>query len=1045
MSKRLDNLEKLYHVPVFALRGLLESRIPGRNFGQLRRSELVAEADRLSAISPADVEALYENYRYGQRLSFYLYLLPDGLPTPAIEDIQDALDALGATEHPDLADEIIASEDYETEASPSQVILLDEDRFEDIREIRFRYFVVHRFLNADEEPDQILQTRYGFFWLDLSLGYLVILCNDERINSLLVLALSLCLQAIPLSVRFPKELVDKHLSIEKVKRVSHYDPGTGVRQSISGQGLWKTSEREILARERNHVRPSSLYEEEVAAGVTSGLGVTASKGKIYLTKALPTSMLRTWALQRLPDLVRDLKELRTRRPGSFALTIDEINRIRLPLAGKAAIGSIVEALLQADREDLTSVDLPQTAMAIYGALKGKYFDPYLRTQCSHCQEMAELCPQCEGQVLDLKREPITCKSCGAAISDGKAIALRCMNGHVTRALRDEVWSIAPNHWLQKRMARIFGEMGQSWREESDYFHIEGTTLYRLRRGQAQDCQLPQVVQTYINNFWDPVNGQVHAGTGDIILSRSVPLGDLQRMTGAEQPGADQPGSMPRTYGIFDLRLRGGVAVDYTVEASVLGGGSVPPQRLVLPPGRIFQHQLDRILHRAATQEELQSVGEALFDALFPPRIFKLWSQSVGGLADEIGMRIRLRVRPPELMILPWELIFEEEYLGLRLRFPIVRYLDLPDPPKSFGVRPPLRVLVVTSQPRDLRSFDVDAELANIGAALGQQPDRIALDVLGVARRDDLLAKLREGYHVLHYVGHGAFDGREGYLILENAAGRSDPVPALLLGQMVADSNLRLAVLNACETSSMGQDRDLGGVAHQLVKGGIPAVVAMQSTIPDSSAIAFSRQFYGALAGGWPVDAAVQEGRRGIMTTLGSEWAGFADWAIPTLYMRATDGAILEAQERGASSRRAERDTPRRVVEQKTSFHGPVHGPVHTGSGDVQVGSLQYGLDADNLADLFEALRSLIEKEAPSAKRNKAVKKAGALQKAVQADEPDLNRMESVLEWFRTNVPPLAGVVVSVILHPLVGKVVEAAGELVAEEFKRRFRKYRAFA
>ena len=71
---RLHNLEKLYHVPVFALRKLLESRTLGQKLGYLRQDELVSEADRNPSITAADVEQVYESYRYGQKLSFYLYL-----------------------------------------------------------------------------------------------------------------------------------------------------------------------------------------------------------------------------------------------------------------------------------------------------------------------------------------------------------------------------------------------------------------------------------------------------------------------------------------------------------------------------------------------------------------------------------------------------------------------------------------------------------------------------------------------------------------------------------------------------------------------------------------------------------------------------------------------------------------------------------------------------------------------------------------------------------------------------------------------------------
>jgi hypothetical protein len=885
---RLANLDKLYHVPVFALRELLRKRVPGRGFGELRQGELVAEADRQPTIGEADVEELYENYRYGRRLSFYLYLLPAGLAEPTIGELQVALDELAAQDRPGLDDEVNAGEDYESEACPDQIALLDEEILNGIREIRFRYYVGHRFLNVDEQPDMVLQTRYGFLWLDLDLGYLVILSRDEHILHLLTRALANCLQALPVPVHFPKELVDKHFSIEKVRRVSHYDPGTGIRQSLSGSGLWETFEDEILAREQRYVRPSSLFDEEVAEGIVSGLGVTSSKGKIYLTKTLPTSLVRTWGVSRLPDLVRDVKALRTEQPESFSRSTETINRMRLPAVGKAAITEIAEALLETSRDELTSASLSLSAWSIYEALAGKYFTPYLRVQCGQCDEIAELCPHCESQALEIEGRVVTCKDCGAVISDGESVLLRCLDGHLTSAPLEEAFSIAPNHWLQKRVARIFGEVGQPWSERQDYFHIEGTTLYRLRRGEVDHDQLPKTVQNYINNFWEAVKGQVHTGTGDVIVQGSL----WDQLAEPPQEEAREGKGPLTSYTNFDLRIRGSSVAGYSVEAEVPDGGSVPPQALLLPRDKEFQARLQGALHQATSEADMRALGESLFCALFPARIVKLWAGAKGSLDDGAGVRVRLRIDPPELMVIPWELAFEEEYIGLRLRFPIVRYLDLPEPPKPLTIRPPLRVLVAVSQPEDQASLDVNRELASIRQALQPLAERVELEVVDHARRDELLARLRRGYHVLHFIGHGMFDGEEGYLALEDSERGSDLMSASLLGEMVADSSLRLVVLNACETSTAGPESAFGGVAHQLVKAGMPAVVAMQLSIADRTAVAFSREFYGALGDGWPVDTAVQEGRRSIMTALGNHWNESVDWAIPTLYMRAPDGVIL---------------------------------------------------------------------------------------------------------------------------------------------------------
>jgi hypothetical protein len=54
------------------------------------------------------------------------------------------------------------------------------------------------------------------------------------------------------------------------------------------------------------------------------------------------------------------------------------------------------------------------------------------------------------------------------------------------------------------------------------------------------------------------------------------------------------------------------------------------------------------------------------------------------------------------------------------------------------------------------------------------------------------------------------------------------------------------------------------------------------------------------------------------------------------------------------------------------------------------------------------------------------------------DEPDLGRLESARNWFIRKLPALSGAVVSLILHPLVGRLVEAAGDALAAEYRRRF-------
>ena len=87
---------------------------------------------------------------------------------------------------------------------------------------------------------------------------------------------------------------------------------------------------------------------------------------------------------------------------------------------------------------------------------------------------------------------------------------------------------------------------------------------------------------------------------------------------------------------------------------------------------------------------------------------------------------------------------------------------------------------------------------------------------------------------------------------------------------------------------------------------------------------------------------------------------------------------------------------------------------------------------------FSDLRATVEQAAPAERRQAAQERITELQEAVMADEPDLTTMEYVRGWFARNLPSMAGAVASIIVHPIVGRLVAAAGDSLVADFDRRF-------
>jgi hypothetical protein len=107
-------------------------------------------------------------------------------------------------------------------------------------------------------------------------------------------------------------------------------------------------------------------------------------------------------------------------------------------------------------------------------------------------------------------------------------------------------------------------------------------------------------------------------------------------------------------------------------------------------------------------------------------------------------------------------------------------------------------------------------------------------------------------------------------------------------------------------------------------------------------------------------------------------------------------------------------------------------------GDYNTVSQRVGLTPQETAELraaFSDMRTEVAREAPPERRDEALAQADELERAVVAERPEPDRIRTVLRWFRDNAPQLAGAVVSVVINPLVGKVVEGAGEAIADQFR----------
>ncbi|MEV5721900.1 tetratricopeptide repeat protein [Amycolatopsis mediterranei] len=314
-------------------------------------------------------------------------------------------------------------------------------------------------------------------------------------------------------------------------------------------------------------------------------------------------------------------------------------------------------------------------------------------------------------------------------------------------------------------------------------------------------------------------------------------------------------------------------------------------------------------------QHLPEWGKAMFSALFgsgPARDAYIAIRS--GVARPGATEIVLRSAAPAWLGLPWELLHDPERPAPVVLDGLGISRSLPSAPQGQtfavgGAR--LRVLMVISRPRgtDDVGYQMIARplLRRLEAVRGQ----VDLVVLRPPTLEALVETLQAArvagnpFQIVHFDGHGVLAGAdvgagagaplsfgqpagEGVLVFEKPEGGADEVPAARIGQVLADAQVPVVVLNACQSGAVGKQLE-AAVATRLLGGGASAVVAMAYSVYAVAAAEFMTAFYERLFAGDTVTGAVLAGRarmaRRPERPCPKGELPLADWVIPVHYWR----------------------------------------------------------------------------------------------------------------------------------------------------------------
>jgi len=287
--------------------------------------------------------------------------------------------------------------------------------------------------------------------------------------------------------------------------------------------------------------------------------------------------------------------------------------------------------------------------------------------------------------------------------------------------------------------------------------------------------------------------------------------------------------------------------------------------------------------------QLKVFGAQLFNTLFQGDVRRLYDEA---RSRQRGRRLDLVLTSmvPWIGEKPWEFAYDDTRQAFLATEEIHFIRNVLTSIPADAIRPvdgPLRILVAAAQPVAFGRLSIEEEIEVIRRGFEPlvEANLVTIDVLAGATPAALHGYLSTGrYNIVHFIGHGEFDAEknEGRLIFQDSRGGDYPVGERSLREIFCQRGLSLVFLNACQSGTGGRADFNKGVAQAMVSHGLPALVANQYSVLDSSATSFAQYFYFSLAQGMSLGQAAREARIAVNYALQGEPI---DWAIPVLYAR----------------------------------------------------------------------------------------------------------------------------------------------------------------
>lgn len=437
---REEKSRKLNTLPWQALYNTaLEMKMEEEEINSLTDKETIIEKLLLNDIENDVVEKLFNDYIYGNRVTFSLWSFDHTLTDEESVKIQ----------------ELEGEEEHSLDINGFRKLkVLSVGKLTDRFQILYTYSKEHTFIDEGGHDSCVWELHRGCLWIGLNETYLACISKHDKMTKAVVNFIANYTDNHIEQMRFPKKAIDRCVDPEAITRVV-LQGMNGEKTAISkAGGITDGQKQEIENIQSERIDTSGSYIAHVSEDTLATIKYNTSRGNIGIYKHLSSEELFQWTGNAIQIVMEEIQNLKGKPAEDIFREVGQELKWRATdsIFYPGLNWLLTQVISATNDEDKLSLQIDECVRNVLEC--DKYFLKIPRVFCPQCDAYeVPVCAEC-GEILksDVKGN-LFCK-CGAPLQ------IICPEHH-SNSTEIRYWYVAKSKLLtdlNKQLLKIFKDV-----------------------------------------------------------------------------------------------------------------------------------------------------------------------------------------------------------------------------------------------------------------------------------------------------------------------------------------------------------------------------------------------------------------------------------------------------------------------------------------------------------------------------------------------------------------------------------------------------------